>query len=46
LAGFLKQKGQKSPLPAEQYEALRAAFDKAAGSTGVSQTELTSSEAA
>jgi hypothetical protein len=31
LAGYLKQKGQKTPLPAEQYEALRVAFDKAAG---------------
>jgi hypothetical protein len=28
--GFLKQKGQSSPLPAGQYEALRAAFDKSA----------------
>jgi hypothetical protein len=31
LAGYLKHKGQTTPLPAEQYKALRAAFDRAAG---------------
>ena len=32
LSGYLKQQAQQGPaLPPEQYEALRAAFDKAAG---------------
>jgi hypothetical protein len=30
LRGYLKQKGLGTPLPVERYEALRAAFDKAA----------------
>jgi hypothetical protein len=44
LAGYLKQKGQKTPLPAEQYEALWAAFDRAAGSLVTSAKDLSSSE--
>jgi len=31
VKGFLKQKGKGGPLPEAEYEALRAAFDEAAG---------------